>query len=269
MEQMADWGPFSLNGKNAAVTGGAMGIGRGIVERLAQAGANVVIADMSGETAAATAAEVTAKGGGKVVGMQLNCTDSCAGDDIVAAVTKEFGSIDILVNNAGIYPSVPMLSMDEATWDKVQAVNLKGLAFISKAVATKMIAQGKPGKIVNIASIDGIHPSMVGLAAYDASKGGVIMFTKNFALEVAPKGIRVNAIAPGGIATPGTAAPLAGSGMTQEQMEAMMTGFLAQIPLGRMGEPDDIGKVAAFLASSASDYMTGEVVVVDGGYLLG
>ena len=266
---MGHWGPFSLHDKGAAVTGGAMGIGRGIAERLAEAGANVLIADMNGDSATATAAEISARGGGKAVALQLNCTDSCAGDDIVAACVKEFGSIDILVNNAGIYPQVPMMSMNEALWDKVQAVNLKGLAFISKAVAAKMIEQGGGGSIVNIASIDGIHPSMVGLAAYDASKGGVIMFTKNFALEVAPHGIRVNAVAPGGIATPGTAAPLEGSGMTEDQMAEMMQGFLAQIPMGRMGEPDDIGKVAAFLASSAAGYMTGEVVVVDGGYLLG
>ena len=266
---MGHWGPFSLHDKNAAVTGGAMGIGRGIVERLAEAGANVLIADMNADAAGKTAEEVTAKGGGKAVALQLNCTESCAGDDIVKACVDAFGSIDILVNNAGIYPQVPMLQMEEALWDKVQAVNLKGLAFVSKAVALKMVEQGKGGKIINIASIDGIHPSMVGLAAYDASKGGVVMFTKNFALELAPKGINVNAIAPGGIATPGTAAPLEGSGMTPEQMQEMMAGFLAQIPLGRMGEPDDIGKVAAFLASPAADYMTGEVVVVDGGYLLG
>ena len=266
---MSHWGPFSLDGKNAVVTGGAMGIGRGIVERLAEAGANVLIADMNADTAMKTAEEVTAKGGGQAVGLRLDCTESCAGDDIVNGVVSAFGSVDILVNNAGIYPSVPMLQMTEALWDKVQSVNLKGLAFVSKAVAQKMVEQGKGGKIINIASIDGIHPSMVGLAAYDASKGGVVMFTKNFALELAPQKISVNAIAPGGIATPGTAAPLAGSGMTQEQMDAFMQGFIAKIPLGRMGEPDDIGKVAAFLASSAADYMTGEVVVVDGGFLLG
>jgi 2-deoxy-D-gluconate 3-dehydrogenase len=265
---MADWGPFSLNGKNAVVTGGAMGIGRGIVERLAEAGANVIVADMDGGAATTTANEVTAKGGGRAVALQLNCTASSAGDQIVAACVKEFGSIDILANNAGIYPQVPMLNMDEALWDKVQAVNLKGLAFISKAVATKMIEQGTGGAIVNTASIDGIHPSMVGLAAYDASKGGVIMFTKNFALEVAPHGIRVNAVAPGAIATPGTAAPLEGSGMTQADLEAMMQAFTAKIPLARQGGPDDIGKVVAFLASSAAGYMTGETVVVDGGYLL-
>ena len=265
---MAAWGPFSLEGKAAVVTGGAMGIGRGIVERLAEAGANVIVADMNGEAATTTANEVTVKGGGRAVALQLDCTASAAGNDAVAACVREFGSIDILVNNAGIYPQVPMLSMDEALWDKVQAVNLKGLAFMSKAVAAKMIEQANGGAIVNIASIDGIHPSMVGLAAYDASKGGVIMFTKNFALEVAPHGIRVNAIAPGAIATPGTAAPLAGSGMTQADLEAMMQAFTAKIPLARQGDPDDIAKVAVFLASSAAGYMAGETVVVDGGYLL-
>ncbi|MDH4140158.1 MAG: SDR family oxidoreductase [Coriobacteriia bacterium] len=265
---MGHWGPFSLHDKNAVVTGGAMGIGRGIAERLAEAGANVLIADMNGDTAKATADEITQKGGGRATALQLDCTDSCAGEEIVKACVGEFGSIDILVNNAGIYPQVPMLQMEEALWDKVMAINLKGLAFIAKAVAAKMIEQGKGGKIVNIASIDGLHPSMVGLAAYDASKGGVVMFTKNFALEMGPHHIQVNAIAPGGINTEGTAAPLEGSGMTEEEMKAMMDAFKARIPAGRMGVPDDIGKVAAFLASAGSDYMTGEIVVVDGGMLL-
>jgi 2-deoxy-D-gluconate 3-dehydrogenase len=131
-----------------------------------------------------------------------------------------------------------------------------------------MAEQGNGGKIVNIASIDALHPSMVGLAAYDASKGGVLMFTKAFALEMAAHRVNVNAIAPGGIATEGTAAPLQGSGMSQADMEAMMQGFIAQIPMGRMGTPDDIGTAAVFLASPASDYVTGEILVVDGGRLL-
>ena len=265
---MSHWGPFSLHDKNSAVTGGAMGIGKGISARLAEAGANVVVSDIDGDAAQAAADEINAAGGGKAVAMQLDCTDSCAGDEIVKACVENFGSIDILVNNAGIYPQVPMLAMEEALFDKVIALNLKSLAFISKAVGAKMVEQGKGGKIVNIASIDGLHPSMVGLAAYDASKGGVVMFTKNFALEMGPHGVHVNAIAPGGINTPGTAAPLAGSGMSQEEMAAMMEAFTARIPAGRMGDPDDIAKVAAFLASSGSDYMTGEIVVVDGGMLL-
>ena len=122
--------------------------------------------------------------------------------------------------------------------------------------------------IVNIGSIDSVHPSRVGLAAYDASKGGVAMFTKNFALEMAEHGVRMNAILPGGITTEGTSAPLEGSGMTPEQLEQMLQEIVAEIPLRRMGEPDDIATVAVFLASPASAYMTGELVVVDGGALL-
>jgi 2-deoxy-D-gluconate 3-dehydrogenase len=265
---MSHWGPFSLHGKVAAVTGGAKGIGRGISERLAEAGADVVVADLDADGARTAVEEITAKGGGKAVALKLDCTDSCAGDDIVKACVDEFGGIDILVNNAGIYPQVPMLEMTEELWDKVQAINLKSLAFISKKVGQKMVEQGRGGKIVNIASVDGIHPSMVGLAAYDASKGGVIMFTKNFALEMGQHGVNVNAIAPGGINTPGTAAPLEGSGMSEEEMREMIAAFTRRIPMGRMGEPDDIGKVAAFLASAGSDYMTGVTVVVDGGMLL-
>jgi 2-deoxy-D-gluconate 3-dehydrogenase len=265
---MSHWGVFSLHDKTAAVTGAAMGIGKGIAARLAEAGANVVLADIDGDAVKAAADEIGAAGGGKTAAIQLDCTDSCAGEEIVKACVDSFGSIDILVNNAGIYPQVPMLQMEEALFDKVIELNLKSLAFISKTVAAAMVEQGTGGKIVNIASIDAIHPSMVGLAAYDASKGGVLMFTKNFALEMGPHNVQVNAIAPGGIATPGTAAPLEGSGMSQEEMDAMMAAFTARIPAGRMGEPDDIAKVAAFLASSGSDYMTGEVVVVDGGMLL-
>ncbi len=264
---MSDWGPFSLHGKNAVVTGGAMGIGLGIVKRLAEAGASVLIADLDFDCAM-TEAEALSAGGAHASCMKLDVTAPDAGDKIVATMAEKFGGVDILVNNAGVYPQVPMLQMEPALFDKVIAINLKATAFISKAVGQKMVDQGHGGKIVNIASIDGIHPSMVGLAAYDSSKGGVVMFTKNFALEMGPHGVTVNAIAPGGINTPGTAAPLAGSGMTEEQMKAMMDAFKARIPMGRMGDPDDIGKVAAFLASSASDYMTGEIIVVDGGMLL-
>ncbi len=263
---MSHWGPYSLHDKSAVVTGGAMGIGLGIVKRLAEAGANVLIADLDYECALRETKDVVA-GGGKVACMALDVTAADAGAQIVAAMVENFGGVDILVNNAGIYPQVPMLNMEPGVFDKVIQINLKSLAFISKAVGQKMVDQGRGGKIVNIASIDGLHPSMIGLAAYDASKGGVVMFTKNFALEMGQYGVNVNAIAPGGINTPGTAAPLAGSGMTQEQMDAMMDAFKARIPMGRMGEPDDIGKVAAFLASSGADYMTGEIVVVDGGML--
>ena len=263
---MAQWGPFDLTGKNSIVTGGAMGIGFGIARRYIEAGANVLIGDLN-SAAAQDAVTKLAGGPGCAISMAADVSDVETGPALVNRCVEEFGSLDIFVNNAGIYPQSPMLEMTSALFDKVYQINLRGLAFCSKAAAARMIAQGKGGKIVNIASIDSIHPSMVGLAAYDASKGGVLMFTKNFALEVAPHGIMVNAIAPGGIATEGASMPLPGT-MTQEQVQQMIGEFKKLIPLGRMGMPDDIAKVAVFLASSAADYMTGEIVVVDGGRLL-
>jgi 2-deoxy-D-gluconate 3-dehydrogenase len=259
--------PFDIAGKSAIVTGGAMGIGFGVVRRYVEAGANVLIADLDGDLAAAKAAELD--GPGKAASIAIDVATSGAGERLVDECVSDFGSVDILVNNAGIYPQTPMLELKREAWQKVIDINLTGLAFISKAVGGKMVEQGSGGKIINVASIDALHPSMVGLAAYDSSKGGVLMFTRSFALEMGPHGVTVNAIAPGGINTEGTSAPLEGSGMTPEEMQAMTEQFLAGIPLRRMGEPDDIAKVALFLASPASDYMTGELVVVDGGALLG
>jgi 2-dehydro-3-deoxy-D-gluconate 5-dehydrogenase len=257
--------PFDISGKAAIVTGGALGIGFGIVERLVEAGAQVVVADMNKEALETVPNRLK---GGKVRTLVLDVSKDEGWEKLVKACVNDFGKLDILVNNAGIYPQVPLLKMEPALFDKVLSINLKGLAFLSKAAAAQMIKQGKGGAIVNIASIDSVHPSMVGLAAYDASKGGVLSFTKNFAVEVAPHGIRVNAIAPGGINTEGTSKPLEASGMTPAQMKAMMDGFMARIPMKRMGEPDDIAKVALFLASDAAGYMTGSLVVVDGGMLL-
>ncbi len=261
------WGPFDLTGKRAVVTGGAMGIGYGIVSRLAEAGADVLLTDLDGDLAESKAASL-AESGSKVMSQRVDVSAADAGDLIVAAATEHLGGVDVLVNNAGIYPQVPMLEMDRALWDKILAVNLTGLAFVSRAVGRRLVEQGSGGAIVNIASIDALHPSMVGLAAYDASKGGVLMFTRNLALELAPHGVRVNAIAPGGIATEGASRPLEVSGLTPEQMEAMMAGFIERIPLKRIGTPDDIATAAVFLASDAASYVTGELLVVDGGTLL-
>ncbi|HLZ09819.1 MAG TPA: SDR family oxidoreductase [Chloroflexota bacterium] len=263
---MPQWGPFDLSGKNAVVTGGAQGIGFGIAQRFVEAGANVLIGDLN-SAAANKAASKLGGGPGKAIAMAADVSEVGTGPALVGRCVEAFGSLDIFVNNAGIYPQMAMLEMTSELFDKVYQINLRGLAFCSKAAAARMIAQGKGGKIVNIASIDAIHPSMIGLAAYDASKGGVLMFTKNFALEVAPNGILVNAIAPGGIATEGSSMPLSGS-MTPDELRQIMAEFTKQIPLGRLGVPDDIAKVAVFLASSAADYMTGEIVVVDGGRLL-
>jgi 2-deoxy-D-gluconate 3-dehydrogenase len=183
---------------------------------------------------------------------------------MVRAAVGAYGALDIWVNNAGIYPPRPVLEMSEAEWDRVVDVNLRGTFLCSQAAARQMVAQGKGGVILNIASIDAVHPSMVGLAHYDASKGGMLSFTRNLALELAPHNIRVLAIAPGGITTEGTRAGL-GPGVDAEQV---LKASEARIPLRRMGVPDDIGRVALFLASDAAAYMTGTMVFVDGGVLL-
>ncbi|MGE3836197.1 MAG: SDR family NAD(P)-dependent oxidoreductase, partial [Acidimicrobiia bacterium] len=164
------------------------------------------------------------------------------------------------------FPSATALEMDRKHFDRILDVNVRGLVFLSQAVARQLVLQGTGGRIVNIASIDSLHPSSVGLAAYDTSKGAVLMFTRSLALELAPHDILVNAVAPGGITTEGTSRPL--PGMTPEEFEAMMGTFSARIPLGRMGVPDDIATVVAFLASPAASYVTGEIIVVDGGRLL-
>lgn len=260
------WGPFDLSGKSAVVTGGAMGIGHGIVSRFVEAGAKVIVADLDGEAAALAAKG--AEGPGRAQALAVDVADDDAGETMVRAAVEAFGSLDILINNAGIYPMVPMLEMTTETFDRVYRVNLRGLAFASKAAAARMIQQGTGGAIVNVASIDAFRPSRVGLAAYDASKGGVVMFTKSLALELGPHGIRVNAIAPGGITTEGTSMPLQESGMTEEEMAEMLEQFTGRIPLRRMGVPDNIATATVFLASGAADYMTGETVVVDGGVLL-
>jgi 2-deoxy-D-gluconate 3-dehydrogenase len=254
---------FDLSGKTAIVTGGAMGIGLGIVHRLAEAGANVVIADLDEPAGNAVVAELQ-QDGRSVTFIRIDVSNGTDVESVIEHAVTTYGTIDILVNNAGIYPQSPMLQMPLETFEKILSVNLKSVFMLTKAVSEIMIRQGKGGKIINVTSIDALHPSSVGLAAYDASKHGVWGFTKNSALELAPHNIQVNAVAPGGITTPG-----AGAGMTMTpEMEAVSKKFLAKIPMGRMGEPDDIGKVVLFLASGLSNYMTGSQVVVDGGVLL-
>jgi len=258
LQQLTD-----LKGKTAIVTGGAMGIGFGIAYRLAQAGANVVIADMNEEVGEKAAQELTANGWHAAF---IKTNVSVEGDvqRAVDCAVKNHGSIDILVNNAGIYPIIPVMQMSAADFEKILSVNLKSVFLFTKSVASVMIKQGRGGKIINITSVDALHPSSVGLAVYDASKHGLWGFTKNTALELSAHNIQVNAIAPGGIATPGT-----GAGTTQTpEMEGILRKFLEKIPMKRMGEPDDIGKVALFLASDLSSYMTGSQIVVDGGVLL-
>lgn len=262
---------LNLSGKTAVVTGGAVGIGLGIVSRLAEAGASVVIADLSEEDGVRTVNDLSAKGF-RIKFIKTDVSSESSVKNLVEETIRKFGAIDILVNNAGIYPNIPVSKMTLEDFDKILAVNLKGVFLTTKYVSEKMIAKGKGlpagrqgGKIINITSIDALHPSMVGLAAYDASKHGLWGFTKNTALELAPHKIWVNAIAPGGISTPGVAKAQQGAGKIDPKI---IEAFMNKIPMHRMGEPDEIGKVALFLASEMSSYMTGSQIVVDGGALL-
>jgi 2-deoxy-D-gluconate 3-dehydrogenase len=254
---------INLKGKTAIVTGGAMGIGFGIAYRLAEAGANVVIADMNEEVGARATEELKGKGWQAM----FVKTDVSSEEEVkrsVETTVATYGGVDILVNNAGIYPIKPVLQMSEDTFEKILAVNLRSVFFFTRAVGDVMIKQGRGGKIINVTSVDALHPSAVGLAVYDASKHGLWGFTKNTALELAPHNIQVNAVAPGGISTPGT-----GSNAPQTaELQAIQQKFIEKIPMKRMGEPDDIGKVTLFLASDLASYMTGAQIVVDGGVLL-
>lgn len=266
---------LELTGQVAVVTGGAMGIGQAIALRLAEAGAAVVIGDLD-EAASGQTVGLIAERGGKAAVVRADMSRVAEIEALMAEAESRFGRLDMLVNNAGVFPFAPALSLTEAQWDRVLAINLKGAFFAAQAAAKRMIGAGHGGRIVNIASIDALHPTGA-LAHYDASKGGVVMLTRALALEFASSHIAVNAIAPGAVSTPGAAAagaaaqaamraagPSAGPSAGPDEAAT----FTARIPLARAGEPDEIATVALFLLSPAASYMTGSLLVVDGGYLL-
>lgn len=248
---------INLSGQTAVITGGAMGIGLAITRRLHEAGANVVIADPSDRRTVAQE-YLESEREGSSLALSVDVSDDADVQSMIAETVSRFGSVDILVNNAGIYPACPVMQMDPALFRRVVAVNLTGLFLCTQAAAARMIERGHGGRIINITSIDALHPSAVGLAHYDASKHGAWGFTKNVALELAPHGIAVNAIAPGGIRTPGV------SGADPDTLKA----FEQMIPQGRLGDPDEVARAALFLATDLCSYTTGSQLVVDGGRLL-
>lgn len=256
-----------LAGKTAIVTGGALGIGRAIADRLAEAGANVVIADINEKEAKVAAKELTTNG----YNVKTIVTDVSKEEEVKKMVSKAistFGSIDILVNNAGIYPTYPLLDVTAENFERVIKTNLMGVVFCTQNVAKQMVKQGKGGKIINISSIDALHPSAVGLAHYDASKHGIWGFTKSAALELAPHKIWVNAVAPGVTMTPGMELAPKANAKQKEYQEKAIEAIIQKIPMHRMADPDDQAKVVLFLASDMSSYLTGIQIPVDGGMLL-
>ncbi len=244
-------GKMKLKGKVAIVTGAAQGIGRGIALALAKEGVKVVVSDISDKTA--DVVKKIESLGSEVLAVKVNVADSRETEKMTKAAVKKFGRINILVNNAGIYPFKPLVEMKEEDWDKVMGVNLRGVFNSTKAVLPKMIEQ-KSGNIINIASIAGAVVGYPNLVHYSASKGGVLGFTRAAALELAQYGIRVNAIAPGAIETPGTKVP-----------REVLKQIEQTIPQRRIGQPNDIANLVVFLASDDSSYITGQLIVADGG----
>jgi 2-deoxy-D-gluconate 3-dehydrogenase len=253
----------SLKGKTAVVTGGGTGIGLGICRRLAEAGAGVVIADIN----AAAGEKAREELGAPARFIRCDVTREEDVKDMIAGATGKDGGIDILVNNAGVYPRMPLEDVTAADFERVIAVNLTGTFLCSRYAAAGMVDKQAGGSIINIASIEAIHPASTGMSAYGASKGGVLTLTKNLAKELGPHGIRVNAVAPGGIKTPGVLARLDGSRNRAQITE--FKSFLSRIALDRLGDADDVARVALFLASELSGYVTGALIAVDGGYLIG
>ena len=249
---------FSLEGKKALVTGGSRGIGRGIALALALQGADVIINYHSNQEEANKVVEEIKKMGRQSVAVAADVSNSQSVVKMFEYVKSQWGKLDILVNNAGIIAYADFETMTEEDWDKIMAVNLKG-QFLCSQQAVKLMGAGS--RIINTASIasGGVGVGFSRLAHYTASKGGVVALTENMALDLAKKGINVNAVAPGVIETD----------MTKEMLadEATKQGLMARIPKGRVGKPEDIGAAVAFLASDEADYITGIVLYVDGGWL--
>jgi NAD(P)-dependent dehydrogenase (short-subunit alcohol dehydrogenase family) len=248
---------FDLTGKVAVITGGATGIGRGIAEGLADAGATIVLCARRLEVLEQACREIKDRAGVKTYPHRLDITSTPEINSLVEDVMKEFGRIDILVNNAGVGGSEkPILKMTEQDWDNTVATDLRGIFVLSQAVAKKMVEKGEGGKVINVASIGAqiIFPNM---SAYCSSKGGVLQLTKVMALEWIRHNIQVNAILPGYFETP------------------MNTHFFAtevgqkiikkNIPMNRLGQMDDMRGLAVYLASPASNFMTGSALIIDGG----
>ncbi|MDD5347487.1 MAG: 3-oxoacyl-[acyl-carrier-protein] reductase [Candidatus Omnitrophica bacterium] len=244
-----------LEKRVALVTGGGRGIGREIALALAREGADAVIWDVNPADAEITAKDIEALGR-KALAAQVDVTDLAKAEEGINKILDKFGKIDILVNNAGITRDTLLMRMSEADWDAVIKVNLKGTFNCTKAVTRPML-KNKYGRIINIASIIGIMGN-AGQANYAASKAGIIALTKTTAKELGSRNITANAVAPGYIDTE----------MTQKLPEDVRQKMLALVPLGRMGRPADVANVCAFLASSDADYITGQVIVVDGGMVM-
>jgi len=248
---------FGLAGRVVIITGAAQGIGEACARRMAQDGAAVALWDMADRPGQALAAELQAAGS-RVLYCHCDVSNKAQVDAALAQTLSTFGAVDGLVNNAGIFKAADFLDITEADWDAVLNVNLKGSFLVGQAVARAMVGNGRlHNSIVNMSSVNGTL-AIASIASYNASKGAVNQLTRVMALALADRGIRVNAVAPGTIATELAQAAV----LTSEEAKARI---LSRTPMKRLGEPAEIADTVAYLLSSAASYVTGEIVVVDGG----
>jgi 3-oxoacyl-[acyl-carrier protein] reductase len=246
----------TLSGKVVWITGAARGIGKAIAVGMAARGASLALTDVLETELSATAVELAAAHGVPVISGKLDVTDSVGADQFVQRCMAELGGLTALINNAGITRDNLMIRMSDDDWDRVISVNLKG-AFVCTKAAARVMMKARYGKIVNIASVVGIMGN-AGQANYSASKAGMIGLTKSVAKEFGARGIRANAVAPGFIATE----------MTHQLSPETRDAYLKGIPLNYLGAPEDVAHVCAFLVSPEADYLTGQVIQVDGGMLM-
>ena len=248
-----------LKDRVAIISGAGSGNGRGIALRFAEEGARVVAADLELGAAEETVGLVE-DAGGEAIAVRADVSRREQVAAMVEATMEGFGGVDILVNNAGVETLVPLLDLEESEWDRIVDTNLKGAFLCGQLAARAMVSMRTSGAIVNIASINA-KIALAGQAHYTSSKGGLIMLTKAMALDLAPHGIRVNAIGPGVIETRMTEGSL-----SNPERRAML---LSKVPLGRVGQPRDVANAALFLASDEASYITGTTLYVDGGWLAG
>ncbi len=256
---MGVFNKFELNNKVSIVTGGAMGLGKAMAQALAQAGSNIIIADLNHEVAQKTVNEIKHNEGVDAIAIKVDVTNENQVRALVTKTLEHFGKIDVLINNAGVTIHEKAEDMSFNDWNKVINVNLNGVFLVSKYVGKVMISQAK-GSIINISSMSGIVSNTPQCqCAYNASKAGVIMLTKSLAMEWAPHNIRVNTIAPGYMKTELTKPYF-------EEGGEMVERWMELTPMRRPGNPEELGGIALYLASEASAFATGGVFTIDGGY---